>query len=527
MRDGVELCTNVFRPAANGRVPALLVRTPYGKGQTLSATYASFLAAGYAVVIQDVRGRGHSTGVFWPYYQEVDDGDDTLDWIAAQPWCSGRIGMVGASYLGIVQWKAALSRNPHLKAISPAVSGCDDFEDRFYSKGGAIKLGHRLQWMAENMRAPGFRLPELAKFIFNLPLRTSDLAATGQRSEMYQASLDHPTYDSFWKAISTREQIGRVDIPVLSFGGWYDNYAENDLEAFRRLRALSRDAHVVIGPWAHSLPSTFPGFDFGPEANLAIRRMQLEFFDRWLKPPDPARKATFEAPPARLFVMGVNHWKDEQEWPPRNSPTHLYLSSGGHLLANPPASGKPDEFVYDPRKPVPTVGGAVCCNPKIIPWGPVDQQTVEKRRDVLVYTGSPLKSDTEVTGVIRVVVWAATSVRDTDFTAKLVDVHPNGLAVNLCDGILRMRYREGLERNVTSEPGQIYRLVIEAGVTSNVFRKGHKIRLEISSSNFPRFDRNPNTGRPIADEKQLRVARQSVYHDARHPSHVLLPVLGD
>jgi putative CocE/NonD family hydrolase len=433
--------------------------------------------------------------------------------------------MLGGSYLGIVQWKAALSNNPFLKAISPALSGSDDFEDRFYSKGGALKLGHRLLWLAENLRAPLFPMPSFEQFVLNLPLRTSDRAATGHTLELFQAALDHPTYDPYWKSISTRRQLDQVRVPVLAFGGWYDNYAENDLDAFSRLRALSREAHIVIGAWPHSVPGTFPGFDFGPEATLAVRRLQIKWFDHWLKSPEADRTAPFEMPPARLFVMGLNRWKDEREWPPRAEQTAFYLGSGGRLLATRPANDKPDRYVYDPRKPVPTVGGSVCCNPKIFPWGPFDQRPVEQRPDVLVFTSQPLDRDEEVTGVIKMVLWASTSAPDTDFTAKLVDVRPDGFAMNLCDGILRLRYRESLERPLAARPGEVYKLAIDAGVTSNVFRKGHRIRLEVSSSNFPRFDRNPNTGRKIADEKELRPARQTLYHDARRPSHLLLPVI--
>ena len=525
MRDGVELSTNVFRPSGAAKVPALLVRTPYGKGENLAATYATFLSAGYAVVVQDVRGRGDSGGDFRPLEQEVADGHDALNWIGAQPWCTGRIGMLGASYLGIVQWKAALSNSPFLKAISPAVSGSDEYEDRFYSKGGALKLGHRLLWLAENLRAPLFPMPAFAKYVLNLPLRTSDRAAAGQTLEILQTALDHPTYDSYWKSLSTRGQLDQVRVPVLAFGGWYDNFAENDLEAFSRLRALSREARIVIGPWPHNVPSAFAGYDFGPEANRAIRPLQLKWFDHWLKSANPNRAAPFEGPPARLYAMGVNRWQDASEWPPRGKQAALYLAAGGRLQEKRPAGDKPDTYVYDPRNPVPTAGGPVCCNPRVFPWGPIDQRPVEQRPDVLVYTGQPLERDLEVTGVIRVVMWASTSAPDTDFTAKLVDVRPDGFAVNLCDGILRLRYRESLERPLAARPGDIYKLIIGAGVTSNVFRKGHRIRLEISSSNFPRFDRNPNTGRPVAGETELRTARQTIYHDTLHPSYLLLPVV--
>jgi uncharacterized protein len=521
MRDGVTLSTNIFRPKTVDRVPTILVRTPYGKGANLADTYRLFVENGYAVVVQDVRGRGASEGVFRPLTQEEADGDDTLDWIASQRWSDARVGMVGGSYLGIVQWKAALSGNPYLKAISPAVSGCDDYEDRFYSRGGALKLGHRLMWLAANLRKRDFPRPDFAEYILHLPLRTADRAATGQTIEMYQEAIRHPAYDSFWKSISTREQMHKVRAAVLAFGGWYDPFVQNDIEAFSRLRSLGKVARIVIGPWAHNTSSRFPGVDFGPEAELAIRRLQLEWFDWWLRSREPTERPAS----ARVFLMGTNRWRDEQEWPPeRSRPVPWYLAAGGGLKETQPSEDKADRFVYDPRKPVPTMGGAVCCDGRVFPWGPMDQRPVERRPDVLLYTSPPLGRNVPVQGTINVVLYVSTSATDTDFTAKLVDVYPDGRAINISDGILRLRYRESLERPKPAKPGEIYRIFIDAGVTANVFRAGHRIRLEISSSNFPHYDRNPNTGKPVASESRLRTAVQNIYHDHSHPSRVILPV---
>jgi putative CocE/NonD family hydrolase len=282
----------------------------------------------------------------------------------------------------------------------------------------------------------------------------------------------------------------------------------------------------VVGPWAHDMNYKFPAFDFGPTAGVAVRRLQLEWFNYWLRPAGQGSEDTPPGPPLRIFVMGVNRWRDEREWPlARARDTAFYLSSDGQLQAKLPGRSAPDRFTYDPRKPAPTMGGAVCCDPKIFPWGPMDQRLVEKRRDVLVYSSGALKQNLEATGVIRVVLWASTTAPDTDFTAKLVDVFPDGRAVNLTDGILRLRYRESLERPTLAVPGRVYALGIDAGVTSNVFLKGHRIRVEISSSNFPRFDRNPNTGGPLASETRFQTATQTIYHDAQHPSRIILPVV--
>ena len=537
-RDGVHLDTNVFLPAGAHRVPALLLRTPYGKGDDLFAGYPIFLDHGFAVVMQDVRGRFDSEGLFDSLDHEGADGFDTIEWIARQPWSNGRVGMVGGSYLGIVQWKAALTNNPHLKAIFPVVSGDDDYTDRFYSTGGASKLGHRLLWMSENLLVPGLQRPQFQSYIYHLPLRSIDRAATGQTVGFYQQALNHPSYDDFWKKLSVREKLDRVTTPVLSVGGWYDNYVEGDLEAFVALRKKGTPAHILIGPWTHNMSWRAPGVDFGAHSAAPIRRYQIEWFDRWLQPDRPAAgpvSLAIPGLPVRIFVMGRNQWRDEREWPlARAVNTPLYLAGRGHantlagdgLLDWKPANkSAPDHFTYDPKNPVPTRGGAVCCDPLPFPWGPLDQRPVETRRDILIYTTPPLKRDLEVTGRVDAVLYVSTSAPDTDFSAKLVDVYPNGEARNLTDGMLRLRYRDGIEKPVPARPGELYAITIDVGVTSTVFLARHAIRLEVSSSNFPRFDRNPNTGRPVADEKALRKAQQTVYHDPRHESRLLLPVI--
>jgi len=554
MRDSVRLDTNVFHPEGGGRFPTVLIRTPYGKGADLPTGYQSFINHGYAVVMQDVRGRYASGGVFDVLNQEGPDGYDTLNWIAAQPWSDGQIGMIGGSYLGIAQWRLALLNNPHLKAIFPVVSGSDEYLDRYYSTGGAVKLGHRLLWLADNLTAPGAAKPKFSDYIYHLPLRTIDRAATRQTLGFYQTILNHPAYDSFWKAQSVIENISQVRVPVFSVGGWYDNFAESDLDAFAALHKghgkFDERHRIMIGPWAHNMSTPFQGVSYGDDSSSPIRSYQIEWFDHWLKgAPEEARpfspeawhavRAEVDEAPVHIFVMGVNRWRDEPDWPlARAKNTPFYLASGSAantLSGNGALQSKPehaytvgqfmDQFTYDPRNPVPTRGGAVCCDPKIFPWGPMDQRPVEKRKDVLVYTSAPLKQDLEVTGPIRVVLYASTSAADTDFTAKLVDVFPNGEARNLTDGILRIRYRHGLDKPEIAQPGEVYPLNIDAGVTSNVFLAGHSIRVEISSSNFPRFDRNPNTGRAFADETALKKAKQVIYHSRQYPSHILLPVI--
>jgi len=531
MRDGVQLAANLYRPGDAARVPAILVRTPYGKGEDITPHYEAFVHHGYAIVVEDVRGRYESEGVFKPLEQEGKDGYDTIDWIARQSWSDGKVGMMGGSYLGIVQWKAALQNNPHLKAIFPVVSGDDDYRDRFYSRGGAMKIGHRLNWMSDNMRVPGFK-PNFNLFIWHLPLRTADVASTGQPSDMYQDAINHPAFDRFWKSISTRERLDRIKVPVFAAGGWYDNFVESDLEAYETLRKSSNVHRILIGPWPHNMSYKLPNVDYGKDSAIPLRTLQMQWFDQWLKAKDTP---LLSKPPVRVFLMGANRWLEEREWPvarARVTPFYLdsrkpanTLSGGGTLAPRPPRVEGPDTYVYDPRNPVPTRGGAVCCNPKVFPWGPMDQTPVEKRQDVLVYTTTPLKRALQVVGQIRVVLYASTSAKDTDFTVKLVDVLPSGEARNLTDGILRLRYRDSLETPELAKPGEVYKLTIEAGPTANLFQRGHRIRLEISSSNFPRFDRNLNTGGSLVDETRMVKASQTVYHDRLRPSALMLPVL--
>jgi putative CocE/NonD family hydrolase len=525
MRDGIRLSANVFRPGAPGRYPTILLRTPYNKGEELTPNFQSFLNHGYAFVIQDVRGRYRSEGRFDPINQDVNDGDDTLNWIARQPWSDGNVGMYGGSYLGIAQWKAALSHNPHLKAIFPYVSGDDDYRDRFYSTGGAMKLGHRLLWVAENLRDAGYEPPAFSKYIWMLPTREADVVAAGHSVAVWRRAAEHPSYDRFWKDSSVREHLKDIHIPVYSVGGWYDNYVESDLEAFSILHKSNPNARIMIGPWPHTFNTPFAHVDFGRDALVPLRPEQLLWFDRWVKA--PGRETTNDRrPPVRLFVMGANQWRDENEWPlARARNQKFYLADNGSISAEPQKNSPPDSFVYDPKNPVPTVGGAVCCDPRVYPWGPLDQRQVEKRRDVLVYSTSILRSDLEVTGPVKAVLSIASTAPDTDFTVKLVDVFPNGEARNLTDGILRVRYRDSLENAKLMTPGSLYKITVDAGVTSNVFRAGHRIRVEISSSNFPRFDRNPNTGRTVADERDLRKATQTVFHDPERGSWVVLPVV--
>jgi uncharacterized protein len=535
MRDGIHLAADLFLPRGTGRLPTMLLRTPYSRKAPGVRSYRVFAQRGYAVLIQDVRGRYASQGVFGSTQQQGPDANDTINWIAEQSWSNGRVAMSGGSYLGMVQWWAAIQNNPHLLAISPLFSGDDEYLDRFYSTGGALKLGHRLLWAAENFTPPSQVRALFGTYIYHLPLRTADLAAVGLPLPLWRTALDHPSYDAYWKSLSIRERLNRISVPVLSIGGWFDNYAEGDLDAFSRLSSRGRTIETWIGPWAHNPGLKFPTRDFGPKARIGIRLRQLDWCDRWLKKTPPSEKDERAASLLHIFVMGPNIWREEHEWPlARTQYRPLYLGSKGHanslsgdgiLQWRPVRKAQADAFTYDPKNPVPTIGGAICCDAKVLPPGPLDQAPIESRRDILVYTSPPLKEDIEVTGPVRVVLYAATSANDTDFTAKLVDVQPGGQPLLVTDGIQRLRYRASLNKPVFVKRNTNYQINVDAGVTSYVFAAGHKIRLEVSSSNFPRFDRNLNSTRPNALEAKIIKAHQTVFHERRYPSAVILPII--
>jgi putative CocE/NonD family hydrolase len=538
MRDGVHLAADLFLPAATGRFPTVLVRTPYNRKAPGIRSFYYFLNRGYALVVEDVRGRHASQGTFGAISQEAPDGSDTVDWVARQPWSNGRVVMAGSSYLGMVQWWAALEDNPHLAAISPMTSGDDDYTDRFYSPGGALQVGHRLLWLAENFTPPSKVPAALDTYIRHLPLATADLPAAGIPLPVWRSALAHPSFDNYWKRVSLRERIKKINLPILSLGGWFDNYAESDLDAFHRLALAHKPVDTWIGPWGHNPGTRFPTRNFGPQAILGIRAKQADWFDRWIGKKDASngRPAPPLEPLLHIFVMGPDIWREEHEWPlARTRYTPLYLASEGAansasgdgvLRWQPVRTSHTDTFTYDPKTPVPTVGGSVCCEPAIFPPGPLNQASVESRPDVLVYTSPPLNEDIEVTGPIRTVLYASTSVNDTDFTAKLVDVYPDGRPLLVTDGIQRLRYRLSLEEPVFVKRNQAYQISIDTGVTSCVFAAGHRFRVEISSSNFPRFDRNLNTTGPNSDQSKLIKAKQTVYHEKGYPSAIILPIVG-
>jgi hypothetical protein len=545
MRDGVLLSANVFLPKGKGPFPVVLSRTPYGKGGTQGGIGSLYAGRGYAYVSQDCRGRGASQGQWVPFIHEARDGEDTRRWVVTQDWCNGKIGTTGGSYVGFTQWASAPNADGSLKAIIPTVPLVEPYGDVAYT-GGAFQLALLMGWgTMVSGNPPVKKGVNWNKAFRNLPLDTWD-TAIGGKVQYLRDWVAHPQFDDYWKQGTVRGHYSEITVPIYAIGGWYDIFAKGTLEHVNAVRKTSRsplaraNQHVLMGPWGHGpfKNGQFGDLNFGKDSAVNFGVLEVKWFDHWLK--GEANDVESWAP-FRIFVMGRNQWRDEQEWPlARAEYTPYYFSSqksanslegDGRLSTTKPGSSseKPtDQFVYDPNDPVSTLGG---CNLGGCPLGPHDQKKVEERKDVLVFTSEAFTSPLEVTGPVKAVLYAASDATDTDWTAKLVDVHPDGRAFNLCDGIMRGRYRDQSSDNPGTtpptliEPGKVYHYEIDLWVTSNVFLPGHKVRVEISSSNFPRFDRNPNTGHAFGADAELRKANQTVYHDAEYPSHILLPVI--
>ncbi|NHP13809.1 CocE/NonD family hydrolase [Rhodococcus sp. IC4_135] len=557
MRDGVTLAALVFQPL-EGNAPTLLLRTPYGLASHGAGPteVLPFVDAGYAVVWVESRGTFKSEGEFRPKTNEPEDGYDTVEWIISQPWSDGQVGTYGPSYCGMTQWATASTGHPALKASVVKETAMNWYRGLWYHPGGALSQSFSTFWPtamnASNERrklAAGRgsldRVLDLGGGLLNgrglslndhTPISTHPLLPLEQwMSEI----LDHPDYDEFWKEQDFTTSVPEMTQPVLSIAGWYDIFIVEQLRDFERFRreAGSEEARtgsrLVVGPWIHELDysSEFPDRDFGAIGAAAacdLTGAHLQHFNRWLRPgvdapaPSPA--------PVRLFVMGIDQWRDEQDWPLPDTTYVDYFLSGdapngrGELLLGGPGAASESRYRYDPRDPVPTAGGPSM--PARFGFnGPVDQKEVASRPDVLCFTGPALDEDTEVTGYVKATLFVTSDAVDTDFTAKLVDVFPDGKAINLCDGILRARYRNGLDRPEHLVPGAVYEVEIDVAATSNVFRAGHRIRVDISSSNFPHYDRNTNTGGFVSRESidDAVVAHNTILTGPDHPSRLVLP----
>jgi putative CocE/NonD family hydrolase len=550
MRDGVILRADIYRPNVDGQFPVLLQRTPYNKNGGVAFGLKA-AARGYVVIVQDVRGRYTSDGEWYTFKHEPDDGYDTVEWAAALPYSNGKVGMWGGSYVGATQMLAAIAHPPHLAGICPVVTASNYHENWTY-QGGAFEQWFNQSWtsglsqdtfnrtVVNHTNALGgmWKLPLANYPLFNF----SDASAPVSTASLAPYFLDwlaHPSYDPYWKQLSIEEHFGDITVPILHVAAWYDIFQGGSLRNYMGIKARGgseaarRGQHLLVTIGGHAGSGRKIGdVDFGPAAaEFDENEITLKWYDYLFK----GVQNEFAGKPVKIFVMGANQWREEDDWPlTRAQSTKYFLHStksanslrgDGSLSTVSPRSETADHYVYDPSNPVPTVGGPLCCDSNHLAPGPRDQRAVEARDDVLIYTTPAFAQDTEVTGPVSLELFAKSSAVDTDFTAKLVDVGPDGFAQNLTEGIVRARYRDSREKADLINPGQLYKFTIDLWSTSNVFRKGHSLRLEISSSNFPRFDRNLNTGEDPAFARNYVSATNTVYHDAEHPSALILPVV--
>jgi putative CocE/NonD family hydrolase len=533
MRDGVKLTADIYQPEAEGKFPVLLERTPYNRAG--GAGSASAMAAhGYVVVIQDTRGRFDSQGEFYPFRYESQDGYDTVEWAAGLPYANGKVGMFGGSYVGATQMLAAISSPPHLVAIQPYVTASE------YYDGWTYQNGALMQWFAsswssglavDTLRRKASGLQDPKSWVAQLPVdtyRMLELPPVSALAPYFGDWAAHERDDDYWRPWKISDHYAEMNVKALHAGGWHDIFLKGTIQNYVGMRSASparADQRLLLGPWAHADTSPegkIGDVTFGKSAVLDSDGTILRWYDYALK---GVRNEYATGAPVRLFIMGENAWRDEREFPlARTRYTKYYLRNGA-LSTDAPGAEEPAAYEYDPANPVPTIGGRLCCGNNQLPPGPADQRPNEGRPDVLVFSTPPLTKDVEATGWVKATLYASSSAVDTDFTALLADVEPSGYARFLTDGVARARYRNSTTRAEPIEPGKIYEYAIDLWATSNLFKAGHRIRLYVSSSNFPRFNRNLNTGEPIAGSARLVKASQRIYHDAQHPSTLVLPVI--
>jgi len=560
-RDGKRLYADIYQPRGEGEFPTLLRRTPYGRTQNdLAEAFNEahyFASHGYLVVVQDTRGRHGSEGVWYPLVYEAQDGYDAVEWAASLPQSNGRVGMFGQSYGAIAQYLAATQRPPHLVTAVPVSAYLGAFENYWYNRGALelswtlsyfmnmatdvlTKLGDRdrLATLEAMKSDPDIRFAPLTdEELRHLPLQDW-VDRFGPGAPFLADILHHDKEDAYWWTVDLRRQLHNIDVPILHVGSWYDIANWDTPQYFLGIsrEAMSTTARenqaLFMGPWSHLLPYSQPtsggtgDIDFGPEAAFPMLQMQLEWFDHYVRDGG----SSLPRPPVTLFVMGDNVWREEDEWPlKRAEATSWYLRSngdangadGGGLLDREPseADDLPDTYVYDPEDPVPSAGG------RYVGGGVRDQRTKGKRQDVLHYTSAPLAQGLEITGPLQLELHASTDAVDTDFVAILCDVHPDGFVQNLAEGLVRGRFRDDYDAPTLLTPGEVYRFTIELGNISHVVQAGHCLRLLVTSSDFPRWDRNTNTGERPAAASRTQQAQQTILHDQAHPSRLILPAV--
>jgi putative CocE/NonD family hydrolase len=545
MRDGVTLYADVYRPRGDEKFPVLLTRTPYDKTGNLG-TCMRVAAAGYVCVAQDVRGRFTSEGEWYPFKHESEDGYDTIEWLAHQPWSTGVIGMFGGSYVGATQMLAAIMRPPHLAGIFPTITASNYHENWTY-QGGALEQWFDEEWSSglseDTLRRQVVGGAHALEWANTLPVSDYPVIKSPDAKGVapyFQDWIAHPSYDDYWKQWAIDADYSRINIPAYHVGAWYDIFLGGTLKNYMGLKAgagnqIAKENQrllIEIGGHAGGGPK-IGDVDFGAQSQYDTTGVMLLWYDYLFK---QAKNGMESEKPVRVFTMGRNEWRNFDDWPPPGAQAQrMYLHSGGKanssggdgsLNSTTPKAEPADHYVYDPANPVQTRGGGLCCDNGQLAAGPKEQSDIEKRNDVLVFTSEPLAADLDATGPVSVELFVQSSAVDTDFTAKLVDLGPNGFAQNITDGILRMRYRNSMEKAENISAGQVYKITIDLWATSNVFLAGHRIRVDISSSNYPRFDRNLNTGETdVAHATKKNAATNTLLHDAAHPSALSISVL--
>ncbi len=541
-RDGTALATTVWLPgdregnALAGPFPTILVRTPYDRWNFDFRPPWRFVSRGYAAVSQDTRGRFESGGEFIPLVDERLDGDDTLNWIAAQPWSDGNVGMIGGSYLGLTQWHAASTGNPHLKALVSYVPVAGGFVDMPYMNGGFMSGGLTWSIMVQAPeRYADSQNMDLNAVLAELPLIDADLRAVEKVLPLWRSWLAHDTLDEYWQAGYMPNYADKLIQPVLHITGWYDDVLRGTIHLYDLMKANHRpNQNLVVGPWPHGGNSgrRMGDVDFGPDAAWHDEFYLVQrWFDRWLKGIDNNVEGE---PVARYFNMGENRWRTADHWPPadvQNRP--FYLHSTGVALQPedgarldwqaPQVTDSSDQYQYDPNWPAPYLVD-VRLNQLSMPE---DYQDVERRQDTVVYTSQPLQTALQITGAPRAILFAESNARDTDWIVRLSDVHPDGRSINLVEGVVKASYRQGWESTTLIEPGRVYRYEIPMMWTSNLFKAGHSVRVMITSSAAGWLHVNTNTGNDFASDTETFVATQTIHHDVDYPTHVLLPVIAE
>ena len=544
MRDGATLRADIYRPKAEGKFPVLLVRTPYDKTGEMNFGLRA-AARDYVVIAQDVRGRFTSEGEWYPFKNESLDGYDTVEWAAALPYSNGKVGMFGGSYVGATQYLAAIAKPPHLAGICPVVTA-SNYHDGWTYQGGAFEQWFNESWTTglamDTMRRRVETNNSALAWTKILPLRGYPVLEAPEAegvASYFTDWLAHPNFDDYWRRWSIEDHYADIQVPVFGVGAWYDIFLGGTLRNYVRLKkeagteAARNGQRLAVTVGGHAGGGRKIGaVDFGEKLPADDEDVMLRWYDWLLK---GEANGVEKEKPVRIFVMGKNEWREEDDWPlARAKSTRYYLHSSGSANSlsgngplNPtaPAEEKGDQYVYDPSDAVPTIGGPLCCQALPTGNGPQDQRPAEARNDVLVYTTAAFAKDTEVTGPVSLDLYVSSSAVDTDFTGKLVDVWPNGFAQNLTEGILRLRYRNSQEKAELVNPGETYHITVDLWATSNVFLAGHKLRLEVSSSNFPRFDRNMNTGEEQARATRMVKTTNVIYHDKAHPSALLISIV--